>query len=99
MKHDSVLQLVKFGEALSSRPEGREAALQAIAYQMQKQPQESVILDFEKVIIMTPSWLGEFIYTLKQHGVRHVKFQNTQNRSVTASIEIIEIEERARQGS
>lgn len=98
MKNEIVLRLVKFGEALSSRPEGREAALAAIAYQLHQQPQELIVLDFEKVLIMTPSWLSEFIHTLKHHGVKNVRFENTQNKSVAASIEMIEVEDRARQG-
>ena len=83
------IQLSKFGEVFSSRPEGREVALSIIAYHFDKKKYESIILDFKDVKIMTPSWLSEFMQSLKQHGVKNIGFKNETNASVISSIEMV----------
>ena len=89
------IHIGKIGQVFSSRPEGREAALSIIAYQFNQKPVETVILNFDQVLIMTPSWLSEFIQTIRQHGVRNVQYKNDSNKSVASSIEMIEIEDQA----
>lgn len=54
------IKLAKFGEILTSRSAGREAALAMRAYQKPK-PGEKIELDFEGVLSVGPSWLGEVI--------------------------------------
>lgn len=52
---------------------------------------EEVILDFDEVVIMTPSWLGEFMQTLFSKGVKKFKYIN-RSSTVDASIEFVEDE-------
>ncbi len=47
------IKLVKFGEILTSRSSGREAALSIKAYQRPK-PNEKIELDFDGVLSMGP---------------------------------------------
>jgi hypothetical protein len=76
----------RFGEILTSRPEGREAALVLLASELRVRP-PSLELDFEGVLVMTPSWLGEFLLTLESSKISSVQFLNTTNASVKSSIE------------
>ncbi len=98
MKSTVVISLAKFGEVFSSRQEGREAALSTMAYHLDKQKPETVVIDFDKVLIMTPSWLSEFIQTLKSQGIQQIKYKNTANKSVSSSVEVIELEDQSYAG-
>lgn len=86
-----------FGLALTSRPEGREAALSALAYNLSGKVPESIVLNFEGVLIMTPSWLSEFIQTLQDRSAAKIEYVNTGNITVDASIQFVE-EEAATRG-
>jgi len=90
----TTIKIQKFGQALASRTEGREAALSTIAYQLNGHPPAEIALDFENVVIMTPSWLGEFVQTLLSRGVKRVKYINT-SPLVDSSIEFIADETRS----
>lgn len=83
------IQIKRFGEILTSRPEGREAALILLANDL-RNPPSSLDLDFEGVLVMTPSWLGEFLLTLEGSSIKGFHFLHTENASVKSSIEIIE---------
>jgi hypothetical protein len=85
-----IINLKKYGEFLSSRPDGREAALSCLAYDAKNT--KSLELDFEGIMVMTPSWLSEFIQTLKEKGISKINFIPSQNPTVISSIEIIESE-------
>jgi hypothetical protein len=97
MKSVEIL-LSKFGEVFSSRMEGREAALSTIAYHLSQQKPEVVVINFDQVLIMTPSWLSEFVQTLKNHGISHIQYKNSANKSVSSSIEMVEIEAKSYTG-
>jgi hypothetical protein len=86
------LQIKKFGDILTSRPAGREAALTTLAYEKGIKKSTSVSLDFAGVLVMTPSWLGEFVQTLKEKGAKNITFLPSENPTVTSSIEFIESE-------
>lgn len=81
-----------FGHILTSRPAGREAALVCVAYNPEFKTSTEADLDFEGVLVMTPSWLSEFIQTLKEKGISKINFLPSKNPSVTASIEFIQSE-------
>lgn len=49
------IQVKKFGDILTSRPEGREAALSWLAYDQDMKKTDSVSIDFDGIIAMTPS--------------------------------------------
>ena len=86
------LEIKKFGEILTSRPAGREAALTTLAYESNLKSGEKVSLDFSGVLVMTPSWLSEFVQTLKEKGIALVEFLPSENPTVISSIEFIEPE-------
>lgn len=72
---------------LISRPAGREAWLAALAYTLPKND-DKIVVDFEGVLVMAPSWADEFLTKLKEK-YSNVEYQNTSNASVKASLEII----------
>ncbi len=84
------IELKKFGIILISRPEGREAALAIKAYS-KPAPSKLIELDFFGVDVLTPSWLDEFIQTLKQGFPLHeIKYLPCNNPSVVESIKVLE---------
>lgn len=83
------IQVVRFGEILTSRTEGREAALLLLANELRVSVNQ-LELDFTEVLVMTPSWLGEFINTLNEVEVRKFSYKNLTNASVKASVETTE---------
>ncbi|MEK7376140.1 MAG: DUF4325 domain-containing protein [Candidatus Margulisiibacteriota bacterium] len=86
------MMINKFGRILTSRPAGRDAFLSAKAYLLHlKKPDEKLILDFEGVDVLGPSWADEFITPLKNlYGEAGIEFANTKNESVVASIDILD---------
>lgn len=92
MAAEMILQIKKFGEILTSRPAGREAALICIAYEIDLKKSSLISLDFDGVAVMTPSWLSEFVQTLKEKGISKIEFLPSQNPTVASSIEFIEPE-------
>ncbi len=52
MEFVMTISVVRFGDILTSRPEGREAALVCLANKIKVT--EPVELDFEGVLVMTP---------------------------------------------
>ena len=81
------IKLKQFGEMLLSRPAGREAWLAAQAYSLPKDDKK-IIVDFDGVLVLSPSWADEFITKLKEK-YSQVELINTSNASVKASLEII----------
>ena len=81
----------KFGKILTSRPAGRDAFMSAKAYLLHmKKPDEKLVLDFEGVDVMGPSWADEFITPLRElYGHENVGMENTENESIKASIAIL----------
>ena len=86
------LQVKKYGNILTSRPAGREAALSCMAYDLNADKTVGLTLDFTEVLVMTPSWLSEFVQTLKEKGVSSVDFLPSENPTVISSIEMIDSE-------
>ena len=82
-----VVDMSSFGEMLMSRPAGREAFLGASAYIFSNlKENETVSLDFAKVKLLAPSWADEFITGLKSKYNVEIKYLNTDNESVSASL-------------
>lgn len=86
------LRISKFGQFLSSRPEGREAALAALAYYDGLRNSPVVELDFAGVLVLTPSWLSEFMQTLLAHGILGITSRPCENASVRKSVEAVRID-------
>ena len=85
------VDLKKFGTILISRPDGREAALGMKAYSEPISSGETIELDFSGIDVLTPSWLDEFIQTLKHSfPSNQIKYRPSQNPSVIESIKVLE---------
>ena len=85
------LLIKKFGKILTSRPAGRDAFMSAKAYLLHmKKPDEKLVLDFEGVDVLGPSWADEFITPLRElYGNENIIMDNAENESVKASIAIL----------
>jgi hypothetical protein len=84
------IEINNFGENLLNRPAGREAFLMAKAYILNDiRPSEEITLDFDKIKVMTPSWLDEFITGIKSEFNNGLKYINTENPSVNASLKTV----------
>lgn len=81
------IKLKQFGKMLLSRPSGREAWLVAQAYSLPKKDDE-ILVDFDGVLVLSPSWADEFLTKLKEKYPR-VKYINNTNASVKATLDII----------
>lgn len=80
------IQLKKFGRVLVSRPAGLEA-FNAIRPTLE--PSESVEIDFEDVITVTPSWFDEFLTNLTGYVGDKVELLPTTNASVLAALPVL----------
>jgi hypothetical protein len=84
------IEINNFGENLLNRLTGREAFLMAKAYILKDiAPSEEIILDFDKIKVMTPSWLDEFITGIKSEFSNGLKYINIENPSVKASLKTV----------
>jgi hypothetical protein len=85
-----VVPVVNFGETLMSRPAGKEAFLMAKAYVFKGiEKSDTIILDFDGIKVLAPSWADEFISGLKSEYPNDIQYANTDNPSVQASLKII----------
>ncbi|MFH1187094.1 MAG: STAS-like domain-containing protein [Candidatus Levyibacteriota bacterium] len=84
-----IIQLKKFGTTLVSRPSGKEAwlAFQPVLNEISKN--EEIIVDFNDVTVLTPSWADEFITPLYKRFNNRIKLHNIDNPSVTATLAIL----------
>ena len=85
-----VISMINFGDILMSRPAGREAFLMAKAYVFRDiKENDDVILDFNDIKVLAPSWADEFITGLKSEYKNNIQFINTENPSVKASLKTV----------
>lgn len=84
-----IIQLNKFGTTLVSRPSGKEAWLAFQSTLKNISEEEEVIVDFQDVVVLTPSWADEFLTPLKSRFREQVKLRNINNPSVTATLSIL----------
>lgn len=87
------IELKKFGEMLISRPAGKEAFLSTRAYLLSKvNPNEEIVIDFDGVKVLAPSWADEFITQIKeQYTTNKLVFINDTNPSVKETLAIIDM--------
>jgi hypothetical protein len=84
------IALSNFGDALLSRPTGREAFLLARSYVFTGiKGDEDIVLDFAGIKVMTPSWLDEFITGIRGAYPNPLFFTHTDNPTVTASLKAV----------
>jgi len=92
-----IIELKKFGNVLLSRPAGRDAFLSAKAYLLPNTADESFIIDFSGVDVLSPSWADEFISGLRElYGNKNITFKNTSNPSVEETLKIVNNEQGAK---
>ena len=85
-----VVTISNFGDILMSRPAGREAFLMAHAYVFRElKEKDDIILDFEGIKVLAPSWADEFISGIKSEYSNNLRYINTENPSVKASLKTI----------
>ena len=88
-----VLIINNFGDILMSRPAGREAFLMAKAYVFREvKENDEIILDFNGIKVLAPSWADEFIFGIKKEYSNRVQYINTENPSVKATLKIVDSE-------
>ena len=84
------IEMRKFGETLTSHPEGREAFLAfrpTLLHDLR--PDEEITIDFQGVMVLTPSYAVEFIDPLLEQYPQRVSFKNTQNITVQRTLEFL----------
>lgn len=82
------IELKKFGNILTSREAGREALLAYTPTLNSLGANEEIIIDFQDVSVLTPSWADEFlrpILLLKKYS-KKVSLVNDSNPSVQAAL-------------
>jgi hypothetical protein len=84
-----IIQLHKFGTTLVSRPSGKEAWLAFQPTLTTVSDTEDIIVDFEGVVVLTPSWADEFLTPLSNRFGPRVTVRNTENPSVAATLAIL----------
>ena len=83
------IPLKNYGQILTSRPDGREAALTMKAA-VRPADDETIELDFEGVLSVGPSWLDEVLTALRaEYGKDRVICLPTKNPSVIESLRVI----------
>ena len=85
-----VINMSNFGDILMSRPAGREAFLLAKAYVFKELIEnDDIILDFDGIKVLAPSWADEFITGIKSEYGNKLQYLNTENPSVKASLRTV----------
>ena len=83
------IKLVKFGDVLVSRPNGKEAFLTMSAYNLKDiKEDEEIEIDFSGIKVLTPSWADEVVTKISQR-FKNVKLVNTENSSVQATLKTL----------
>lgn len=83
------IDLKKFGTTLVSRPSGKEAWLAFQPVLNEASPEETIIVDFEGIVVLTPSWADEFLTPLRAVFKDKVQLMNITNPSVKATLDIL----------
>lgn len=84
-----IIELKKFGTTLVSRPAGKEAWLAFQPILKDVSSDEKIVVDFNNVVVLTPSWADEFLTPLKVRFSKKVELVNTNNPSVKETLEIL----------
>ena len=84
-----IIPLKKFGTTLVSRPSGKEAWLAFQPVLNEISADEEIIVDFDGVVVLTPSWADEFLTPLYKRFSDKVRLNNISNPSVSATLAIL----------
>lgn len=84
-----IIHVKKFGTTLVSRPTGKEAWLAFQPVLNETSMNEKIVVDFEGVVVLTPSWADEFLTPLRKRFGDRVTLQTINNPSVAATLAIL----------
>jgi hypothetical protein len=85
-----ILFMHKFSKKLDSRPAGREAWLAIQPKLREAQANEEIALDFEGVLLLTPSFADEFVTLLLNDYPNPVVLEHTKdNITVQKTLEFL----------
>lgn len=84
-----IIQVKKFGTTLVSRPSGKEAWLAFQPVLRENLDNKEIVVSFEGVVVLTPSWADEFLTPLQKRFGNQVKLHNIDNPSVVATLAIL----------
>ena len=84
------IELKKFGNILGSRPAGKDAYSGYLSELSEVAENEIVEVDFSDVLSFAPSWGDEFLTPLLEKFGDKLKLINTENTSVTLTLELLE---------
>lgn len=85
-----IIQLKKFGPTLVSRQAGKEAYAAFQPALQEVSENETVKIDFDGVVVFTPSWGDEFITPLHERLGKKLILKNSENSSVQATLSLLE---------
>lgn len=86
----NTIEIKKYGTFLVSRPEGRDAALVIKHQVLPLVNNDSIIIDFEGVNVMTPSWLDEVMQEIVLKFPKDkIVFKNILPGSVEESLKLV----------
>ncbi|MFC1612949.1 STAS-like domain-containing protein [Patescibacteria group bacterium] len=85
-----IIQMIKFGKFLNSRPTAKEAVLRL--KQIVNGSAEDIVLDFDNVVVLTPSFADEFINGIKEkYPDKKLEFKNYEkNEAIAITLKGIE---------
>lgn len=86
-----IIQLKKFGTVLTSRPAGKEALAAFLPYLDNVPADEKIDIDFDGVLVLSPSWADEFVLHLRERFHDRLIFTNINNPSVQATLKFLHL--------
>ncbi len=86
-----IIQLKKFGTVLTSRPAGKEALAAFLPYLDNVPADEKIDIDFDGVLVLSPSWADEFLRMLVERYHDRLTLRNTDNPSVQATLTFLHL--------
>ena len=85
------IKMQKFGILLNSRPAAREASLRLVQMINGAGRKDGVVLDFEGVEILTPSYADELLRSLRdKYGSDKVHVENANTEAVRTTLDAVE---------
>jgi hypothetical protein len=85
-----IVQMLKFNIVLNGRPSAKEVVLRIQQIVNGSAEKEDVVIDFDGVEILTPSFADELLHGLREkYGSDKIKIINT-SQSVSETIKIVE---------
>lgn len=85
-----IILMKKFGQVLTSRQSGKEAYSAFLPILSNIKNNNKIVIDFEGVNVLSPSWADEFLTPLLERFGKRLKLIPSQNASVKLTIKTIE---------